>query len=141
MLKRVPAAPGPGLRGLPGVPAACKSRGSSIDERTVMGKLSFLAGAAVGYVLGARAGRGRYEQIKTQAKRAWSNPKVQHTVSDVGETVKAKAPDVADKLGDAAKSAVRSHTGGSEHTTSGQGPDGHPQPGSTGYGPGGERLP
>ncbi len=26
-------------------------------------KLSFLVGAAVGYVLGARAGRGRYESI------------------------------------------------------------------------------
>ncbi len=37
-----------------------------------MGKISFLAGFAAGYVLGARAGEQRYEQIKLQAGKAWS---------------------------------------------------------------------
>ena len=35
------------------------------------GRLMFLAGATAGYVLGAKAGRGRYEQIKTQADSLW----------------------------------------------------------------------
>ncbi len=41
------------------------------------GKLTFLAGLAVGYVLGARAGRERYEQITRTARRLRDNPTVQ----------------------------------------------------------------
>lgn len=33
-------------------------------------KLYFLVGMAVGYVLGSRAGRERYEQLKTSALKA-----------------------------------------------------------------------
>ena len=37
--------------------------GSEADERShPMGKLTFIAGLAAGYVLGARAGRERYDQ-------------------------------------------------------------------------------
>lgn len=69
-----------------------------------MGKLSFIAGVAVGYVLGARAGRARYEQIKRQAGKAWKSDTVQDKVSAASETVKQQtAPYVADKLGDAVK--------------------------------------
>lgn len=73
-----------------------------------MGKLSFLAGAAVGYVLGAKAGRQRYEQIKASANKVWSSDPVQARVGDVTNAAKNKAaPFVADKLGDAAKAASR----------------------------------
>ena len=41
------------------------------------GKITLLVGGAVGYVLGSRAGRQRYEQIKSQAQTIWNNPKVQ----------------------------------------------------------------
>lgn len=34
----------------------------------------FAAGLAVGYVLGARAGRGKYEQITGQAQALRANP-------------------------------------------------------------------
>lgn len=64
-----------------------------------MSKISFVAGAAVGYVLGTRAGEKRYEQIKKQAGKAWSNPAVQDKVSAATETVKAKAPVVAAAVG------------------------------------------
>jgi hypothetical protein len=37
----------------------------------------FLLGAAVGYVLGARAGRGRYEQLVRAYRRAVDHPAVQ----------------------------------------------------------------
>lgn len=36
-----------------------------------------LMGAAIGYVLGSRAGRERYEQIKRSAVRAADHPAVQ----------------------------------------------------------------
>ncbi len=70
-----------------------------------MGKLSFIAGVGVGYVLGARAGRKRYEQIKAQASRVWSSEPVQVKVGEATELVKAQAaPFVMDKVGDAVKS-------------------------------------
>ncbi|RLK55272.1 hypothetical protein SAMN04487818_104425 [Actinokineospora terrae] len=37
----------------------------------------FLVGAAVGYVLGAKAGRGRYEQIVRAYRRIADHPAVQ----------------------------------------------------------------
>lgn len=39
--------------------------------------IRFLAGAATGYVLGSRAGRGRYEQIVRWSHRVADNPAVQ----------------------------------------------------------------
>lgn len=61
-------------------------------------KATFIAGFAAGYVLGARAGRARYEQIRSAARAFASNPKVQHTASslqhqagDVLTTAKDKA--------------------------------------------------
>ena len=44
-------------------------------------KATFFAGFATGYVLGARAGRGRYEQIRQAARSFASNPAVQSTAS------------------------------------------------------------
>lgn len=73
-----------------------------------MSKLSFLAGAAVGYVLGARAGKERYAQIKTQADKIWSSDPVQAKVSQATDAAKTKAaPFVADLVSDAAKSTAQ----------------------------------
>jgi hypothetical protein len=44
-----------------------------------MMKLSFLVGAAVGYVLGARAGRERYESIVAIARKVAGSQTVQST--------------------------------------------------------------
>ena len=64
-----------------------------------MNKLLLLVGAGVGYVLGARAGRERYDQIADQANKLWTDPRVQTKV----EEARAKAPEVAAKVGDQAK--------------------------------------
>lgn len=83
-----------------------------------MSKLSFLAGAAVGYVLGARAGKERYEQIKVQANKIWSSEPVQTKVSQATDAAKTKAaPFVADVVSDAAKTTankLREVRGGSD---------------------------
>lgn len=42
-------------------------------------KLFFLAGLGVGYVLGSKAGRQRYEQIAQASRRVAEHPKVQET--------------------------------------------------------------
>lgn len=44
------------------------------------GKLIFVAGAAVGYVLGSRAGHGRYEQIAAGASKFWNSAPVHKQV-------------------------------------------------------------
>jgi hypothetical protein len=74
-----------------------------------MGKAAFVMGVAVGYVLGARAGRQRYEQIKGQASRLWNSDPVQHRVGDATQAVKQQAaPYVTEKLGDAMKAVSQS---------------------------------
>lgn len=67
------------------------------------GKILFVFGLAVGYVLGTRAGRERYEQIKAGAEKVWQDPRVQKQVSTVEEFVKDRAPDLAEKATAAAK--------------------------------------
>lgn len=72
------------------------------------GKLLVIAGAAVGYVFGTRAGRERYEQIKGTASDLWQNNRVQETVAGAENFVAAKAPDVQHKVTETARSAVDS---------------------------------
>lgn len=47
------------------------------------GKAALVVGLVAGYVLGARAGRERYEQIKAQAEKVWEQPVVQGQVEKV----------------------------------------------------------
>ncbi|MCT9933646.1 YtxH domain-containing protein [Planotetraspora sp. A-T 1434] len=61
-------------------------------------KAMFAAGLAVGYVLGTRAGRERYEQIKRMAQRVADSPSVQEAAGLVG----AQASKVAEKAKDLA---------------------------------------
>lgn len=61
-------------------------------------KLPLLAAAGVGYVLGARAGRQRYEQIAATTRKVARNPKVQKAAKTAQDTVTAQAPVVADAV-------------------------------------------
>src|SRR5579859_6859912 len=42
-------------------------------------RISFIGGLAIGYVLGAQAGRERYEQLKQLARKAAESPAMQQT--------------------------------------------------------------
>jgi len=70
------------------------------------GKILLLTGLAVGYVLGTRAGRERYNEIKSVANKLWSDPRVQRPVKQAEEFVKDKAPDVAEFVSDGVKTVV-----------------------------------
>ena len=125
----------------------------------MMGKVSFLAGAAVGYVFGTRAGEKRYEQIKKQADKAWQNPAVQEKVTAATEQVKTKAPAVAAAVGqkaaDAGKNAgqaAAAKAGDARDAVANRGDkdlpetihrgeDGELHADTSGFGPGGEKLP
>lgn len=58
------------------------------------GKVAFVVGAAVGYVLGTRAGRERYEQIKRGAQSVWNSAPVQQRVHVVQDLVDDKVDGV-----------------------------------------------
>lgn len=63
-----------------------------------MGKLTLLVGAGIGYVLGARAGRERYDEIEEQARRLWRDPRVRRARKQAGETVEQASDQVADQV-------------------------------------------
>ncbi|MFK4835506.1 hypothetical protein ACI3KY_07255 [Microbacterium sp. ZW T2_14] len=55
------------------------------------GKAGLVLGLAVGYVLGTRAGRQRYEQIKSQWLKVWNAEPVQTQVDKVKDFAKSQA--------------------------------------------------
>lgn len=73
-----------------------------------MSKILTIAVGTAGYVLGSRAGRERYEQIKSQANKLWSNPKVQQAASGAQDLAADKAPAVKDKVAAVAHKASSS---------------------------------
>jgi len=75
------------------------------------GKILFVAGLGVGYVLGTRAGREKYEQLKAAALKLWNDPLVQKQVDAAEAFVKDKAPEVAEFVSDGAKKVVSQVTG------------------------------
>jgi hypothetical protein len=69
-------------------------------------KLVALTSFAAGYVLGAKAGRERYEQIRSVAMRIANNPRVQETAHSAADKAREQAPVVGHKLADAAGSVA-----------------------------------
>lgn len=84
------------------------------------GKLAFVLGAAVGYVLGSRAGRERYEQIKRRAEAVWNTEPVQRGVMAWNETVDAQIDNFksfAKRVGADAVSNIAQKAGGGSRTS------------------------
>ncbi|WP_207210361.1 YtxH domain-containing protein [Nocardioides zhouii] len=71
-----------------------------------MKKLTLLIAGGIGYVLGTRAGRERYEQIKRAATRVKDDPRVQEKAAQAADLAKEKAPIVKDKVAAAASTAA-----------------------------------
>lgn len=74
-------------------------------------RLTFITGAFVGYVFGARAGRERYEQLRAKAQQIAKNPAVRNTAESArqqGRSAASKAADSVDsRFGERMPSAVR----------------------------------
>lgn len=103
-----------------------------------MKKFIFLAGLAVGFVLGSRTGRGPYDSLERTARQVADDPEVQRRAAqaretagrvahDAADTVKEKGPEVASSVqgtvagaATAAKDRLSSDDGdaGSENTAS-----------------------
>lgn len=110
-----------------------------------MAKLTFLAGLATGYVLGAKAGQKRYQQIKGRAAQVWESEPVQARVDTARQAVRDQAPVVADKVTAAARSAgaaIKDRVSGEDlPPTLHRGTDGRLHADTTGFGPGPGKLP
>jgi hypothetical protein len=65
-----------------------------------MRKLMLLTAFALGYVLGAKAGRERYDQIMSMVNRVRTDPRVQQKAHQAVDLAKDQAPVVADKVAD-----------------------------------------
>jgi hypothetical protein len=70
-----------------------------------MKKLTMLVAAGIGYVLGTRAGRERYEQIKGLAIKVKDDPRVQEKASHAADVAREQAPVVKDKVTGVASAA------------------------------------
>lgn len=107
-------------------------------------KLLLIGAVAAGYVLGARAGRERYEQIKRQSTKVWNSDPVQQGVHEAEGVAKQAASAAGSKVADAASTAGSrvaakvkgddgpeqtggSHASGSSETTGGPETNGVPK--------------
>ena len=84
----------------------------------VMGKLGMVVGAAVGYVLGAKAGWERYDQLTVSARQLLDKPQVKRVVDSVPGDLGARLEQVANKAAD------KVHEAGDKVATSGSGTTG-----------------
>ena len=78
-----------------------------------MKKLLVLVAGGIGYVLGTKAGRQRYEQIRGTFNKVKDDPRVQEKAHQAADLAKEKAPVVKEKVteaADAASAKVRSVT-------------------------------
>lgn len=88
----------------------------------------FIGGLAAGYVLGAAAGRERYEQIKSAAQKVLGNPKVQQTATELQHNAAQLVGSAKDKVKDKVAGKIGEHdftswmTGHREHNGPAEGP-------------------
>ena len=72
-----------------------------------MKKLMSLAAFGLGYILGARAGRERYDQLMRGFRRVREDPRVQEQAQHVTAVAKEHAPVVVDRVSGVASAAVQ----------------------------------
>lgn len=65
----------------------------------------FVIGLGVGYIVGARAGRERFEQLKSGALDLWESPRVAKTRRDLEAYARQQAPIIVERAEAAAKAA------------------------------------
>jgi hypothetical protein len=86
-------------------------------------RISFVGGLAVGYVLGAQAGRERYEQLKQLARKAAESPAMQQTAGALQAQATATAKSAKEKATTSVRksaSKVTNRTPASGRTSAGK---------------------
>lgn len=88
-----------------------------------MSKLTIVAAFGAGYVLGARAGRERYDQIASKTQDVWRDPRVQRKASQAQDVAAQKAYQAASVVGEKAAHAATSVQESVQDKISGDSPD------------------
>ncbi|GGF49727.1 hypothetical protein GCM10011519_24610 [Marmoricola endophyticus] len=86
-----------------------------------MSKVALVLAAAGGYVLGARAGRERYEQIRTQAQHLWTSPRVEKARGEARDAASEAGAHAKDKVTEASGQAKEKVVEAISHEPSGSG--------------------
>jgi hypothetical protein len=81
------------------------------------GKLMFISGLAAGFVLGTRAGREKYEEIRANAKKVWEHPTVQEAAGVAQAQANKLYTEGKDKIG-SSKLGEKVSSGSSSTSTS-----------------------
>ncbi|GAA0570016.1 hypothetical protein GCM10010172_63060 [Paractinoplanes ferrugineus] len=81
------------------------------------GKMLFLTGLAAGFVLGSRAGREKYEEIRQNAKKLWESPSVQEAAGVAQAQATKLYSEGKDKL-QTSKLGEKLHVAGESETDS-----------------------
>lgn len=68
--------------------------------------LASAASIAIGYVLGTRAGRARFEELKQRADKIIHDPEVRQKVSDLPDQLRENLPKAQAAVSDAIKAAT-----------------------------------
>jgi hypothetical protein len=71
-----------------------------------MKKLGLALGAAVGFVLGSRAGRGPYRRLESKTREVWGRPEVHQVLDHAGQAVRRQGSDAADFVRTSANDAA-----------------------------------
>jgi hypothetical protein len=83
------------------------------------GKLWFALGAAAGFVLGARAGRDKYDEIVLNARKVWDHPTVQEAAGVVQAQANRLYHEGKDTVGDKLSHSKLGEKLGTAETTGG----------------------
>jgi hypothetical protein len=86
-------------------------------EFTMRGKLLFITGGLAGYVLGARAGRKRYDQIAAAATDLWNAEPVQRRVTEARDFALDAVGDAPAAVFGTVKKFVAGKGGGTKTST------------------------
>lgn len=71
------------------------------------GKLLFVAGLGVGYVVGTSRGRAHYEKLKKRVSELWLDPRVQRVARQASDVVEKNVP-MGEKVTEAVNTATTS---------------------------------
>jgi hypothetical protein len=98
-------------------------------------KSALLLGLSAGYILGTKAGRERYEQIRAATRQFMDNPGVQRLNQEVNKTVaigKERVTDVASRTAEQASTGLADQVGKArEYVTAKTDRKDEPKPAST----------
>ena len=91
-------------------------------------KLTFLAGLAVGYVFGTKAGRESYENLKKSIKSMMAAEPVQDAVSTVQHAVKEQVQDATEKAAEKLDMHAQKSPSENRSSSAAEDPLGHVKP-------------